>query len=134
MVSNKHLAEFVGRVMRENGLSTYDVARRSNGGISQSTVNKILNRDVRSHSIETLSGLAKGLGVSDDQIFRVVRGLSPESPTDRIELLAESFNANDLTPAEWKEIETVVNILIEQKKALRTSTAHGSPAFRRGKK
>ena len=105
IVIKVNLAEFVANVMREKSLSSYDVARNSDGEISQSTVNKIVNRDIRSHSIETLGSLAKGLGVPEETLFRVARGLPPEPPTLRYEIYAEAFSAEGLTDDEWRFLE-----------------------------
>jgi transcriptional regulator with XRE-family HTH domain len=119
IMTNGNLADFVAEVMRVKNLSSYDVARLSAGGVSQSTVNKIINRDIRSHSLETLAGLAKGLGVSEDQLFRVARGLPADMPTERHEILAEAFDAKDLPDDVWNEIEGVVEFLVKQRKAIR---------------
>ena len=120
-VDNEQLADFVSRVMAEKHLSTYEVARRSGGEISQSTVNKILNRDIRSHSVETLSALAKGLGVPEEAMFRVARGLTPESPTERFEIYAERFDAGDLTSSDWQILENYFEQQIRQWQSLKSA-------------
>lgn len=126
-----NLAEFVADVMREKNLSSYDVARNSDGEISQSTVNKIVNRDIRSHSIETLRSLAKGLGVSEESLFRVARGLPPELPTIRYEIYAEAFSAEGLTDDEWRVLEAYFEGQVRQwqklKTAVNTSTDKADP-------
>ena len=107
--------------MSEKSISTYEVARRSGGAISQSTVTKILNRDIRSHSIETLSALAKGLGVPEEAMFRVARGLSAENPTDRFEIYAETFDAGELSKDEWRILEQYFAQQVLQYKSLKTA-------------
>lgn len=119
MTNGSYLADFVAEIMREKNLSSYDVARLSAGGISQSTVNKIINNDVRSHGLDTLAALAKGLGIPEDQIFRVARGLPAEMPTDRREILAEAFDGQDLSAADWADIEGVIEFLVNQRKGIR---------------
>ena len=119
IVNNGNLASYVRRLLIEKRLSTYDVARRSGGGVSQSTVNKIVNGDIRSNSVETLVALAKGLDVPEEEVFRAARGL--ETPSNLNEILAEAFGGQELSPADWVEIEAVIKLIIEQKKALRSA-------------
>src|SRR5690348_7819842 len=83
VVEKTGLADFVRRILAEKGISTYDVQKASDNSISAATVTKIINGDIRSSSIETLAALAKGLGVPEDQVFRVARGLPSDMPTDR---------------------------------------------------
>lgn len=57
------LQALVDRLMKEQNLSTYDVARRSKGLISQSVVSKVRNGQITNPTGERLRGLAAGLGV-----------------------------------------------------------------------
>ena len=125
------LSEFVRRILVEKGLSTYDVQKASGNRVSAATVTKIMNGDIRSSSIETLSGLAKGLGIPEDQLFRVARGLPADIPNDRREVLAEAFDGQDLTPDDWQQIEGVIEFLVNQRKALRDAAGNkDTPALR----
>lgn len=72
------LSDFVAHVMREKDLSTYAVERRSHGAISQSQVARIRLGDVRQPSADKLKALAKGLGVTESELFSVVRGVANE--------------------------------------------------------
>lgn len=122
LVSPKsELADFVRRVLFEKGLSTYDVQKASDNGISAATVTKIINGDIRSSSIETLAALAKGLGVPEDRLFRVARGLPADVPTDKAEILAEAFDGRELSDADWQEIEAVIKVMVVQRKAIRSA-------------
>lgn len=62
-INPETLQDLVDRIMKEQNLSTYDVARRSKGLISQSVVSKIKNGNVTNPTGERLRGLAAGLGV-----------------------------------------------------------------------
>ncbi|MDT5268421.1 MAG: Cro/C1-type DNA-binding domain [Acidobacteriota bacterium] len=62
--------------MEGKGLSTYDVARRSGNLITHQTVWSLLNAQGKDVKVGTLKALAKGLGVSEDEIFAVARGKS----------------------------------------------------------
>ena len=122
-----HLSDLVRDVMKEKGLSTYDVARNCKFKITAATVSKILNREIKSNSLDTLVALAEGLGISDTSVFRAARGLPPETPTERLEILAETFDGQELSDSDWKEIEGVIKIMIEQKKAIAHAFADKKP-------
>jgi transcriptional regulator with XRE-family HTH domain len=68
------LAAYVRQKMDEKNLSTYEVERRSGGDITHGSVWNILNQRVADVKAGTLRALAKGLGVSEDEIFAVARG------------------------------------------------------------
>lgn len=102
-MASENLIEFVRRVMLSKNLSSYDVARRSGGSISQSTVNKLLNNDVRSHNLDTLAALAKGIDEPVEKLIHAARGL-PATPT-RFDMYADAFNGEGISVAEWEFIE-----------------------------
>ena len=70
------LATYVRQKMDEKNLSTYEVERRSGGDITHGSVWNILNQRVTDVKARTLRALAKGLGVSEDELFAVARGKS----------------------------------------------------------
>lgn len=80
----KLLTEFVGRVMIEKDLSSREVsrrARRPSGGIDPSYVNKIRNGSIdTTPSPQKLQALARGLGVPEDELFDLVRGIPASRP------------------------------------------------------
>jgi transcriptional regulator with XRE-family HTH domain len=117
MSENTELADYVKEILTRKGLSTYDVQRASGAGITAATVTKILNREIKTSSLKTLSALAKGLGEPETAIFRVARGLPAETSSDRMEILAEAFDGKGLSEADWIEIESVLKALIDSKKA-----------------
>jgi transcriptional regulator with XRE-family HTH domain len=110
------LATFVRKIRQEKKLSAGDVERASGGRISDAYVLRIEYGQVANVSPEKLDALADGLGISADEIYRVARGLPPERPKDRLEILAETFDGQDLTEQDWAEIEAVLKTMIEQKK------------------
>ena len=116
---NKTLAEYVKRIRSEKNFSLTDVERNSDGEISSSYISHIETGRVANVSPDKLDALAKGLKIAADEIYRVARGLSPEKPHDRLEILAESFNGQELSESDWMEIEAVLKTMIEQKKALK---------------
>jgi transcriptional regulator with XRE-family HTH domain len=121
------LAEFVQRVRREKGLSQRDVETKSERGISKGYIGQIENREVLADSVtpQKLRALARGLGVSEDEIFAIARGkpLGPMSPTDFYSALealgVEQFQAYGgvakLSDEDRAEIIGVLTAMIEQK-------------------
>lgn len=109
------LSKHIQSLMKEKGLSTYDVARNSKHSVSAATITKILNSEIQSSSIGTLKGIAKGLGITEDEIFRVARGLPPR-PESRFEFYAEAFDGQELSDSDWIEIEARILFDVEQKK------------------
>lgn len=97
----EHLPDYVRRVMSEKALNYREVARRSGGVISHTTVFDVVNQRTKDVKTETLTALAKGLGVSEDEIFAVARGMATagELPLDEVRVL-EFYRA---LPAERKE-------------------------------
>lgn len=69
------LGEYVSRIVSEKDLSYRAISKVTKGRISPSYMGKIISGDIQSPSIESLQALAKGLGVAEEEIFRVARGL-----------------------------------------------------------
>ena len=111
----EELKSFVRRIRREKNLSTSEIQARSQGRISDAYVSKIENGDVKNVSPEKLRALAEGLGVTEEEIFRVARGLEP-TPESLREMMAETFGGHDLSQSDWQEIEAVVKAMVAQKK------------------
>lgn len=107
MSEKPDLADFVRERMAEKNLSTYDVQKASGNQISAATVTKIINRDIRSNGIETLTALAAGLGESADELINIARGLSARP--SRFEIYADRFDAHDLSESEWQMLELHFN-------------------------
>lgn len=121
----ERLPDYVRRVRNEKGFSLSKVEKNSGGEIDASYVNRIENDLIRNVTPEKLSALAKGLEVSEDEIFAVARGksLEPMTPTDFYTALqamgVEQFQAyggvESLTDEDRREIIAVIGTMIEQK-------------------
>lgn len=70
------LANYVRRVREEKGLSLNQVRIRSGYQIANSYISRIENGEVTNVGLEKLRSLAKGLSVSEEEIFAVARGKS----------------------------------------------------------
>lgn len=75
------LKDYVRRIIAEKRLNYREVARRSRGLISHSTVGDVLNGRNLNPSIDALRGFAYGLGVTEEEIFAIARGKEPDEKT-----------------------------------------------------
>ena len=88
------LADYVKRIRNSARLSLLDAVRqsaRSGYKIAGSYVSRIENGVVRNPSKDKLIGLAKGLGVPEEEVFAVARGKSLDEPTAREQRLLSYF-------------------------------------------
>lgn len=91
----ENLADFVRRIRAQKRLSTPDVERLSNFKITDGYVSRIENNGVKNVSPEKLSALAKGLGVTEEEVFAAVRGKNPNEQSkteERFRLLGKKFS------------------------------------------
>jgi transcriptional regulator with XRE-family HTH domain len=79
------LAEYVRRVRQEKRLSLNDVVRQSGSEIANSHVSRIENGFSTNVTPEKLRALARGLQVSEDEIFAVAQGKAFDEPETPIE-------------------------------------------------
>src|SRR5215475_2675443 len=80
------LGDYIREVTDRKDLSDREVARRSRSGITPSYIGNIKNGRVDNPSVKKLQALARGLGVPEDELFRVARGL----PIDKVANPVES--------------------------------------------
>lgn len=93
------LAQHVAKTMRDKGLTAREVERLSGGKITHSYVNKIKNGDARNPSLPLLQALAKGLAVTEEKIFSLVRGLPPEGQKiNHAKLASIDFTYEEMPP------------------------------------
>jgi transcriptional regulator with XRE-family HTH domain len=69
------LAQYVTRIMKGRGLNPRDVEARSGKTIADAYVTKIMKGTATNPSILKLKSLAVGLGVDEDEVFKVARRL-----------------------------------------------------------
>jgi transcriptional regulator with XRE-family HTH domain len=88
------LADYVKRIRNGARLSLSEVGRqsaRSGYKIAGSYVSRIENGIARNPSKDKLLGLAKGLGVPEEEVFAVARGKPLEEPIAREQKLLAYF-------------------------------------------
>ena len=79
------LSEYVSRAMRQKGLSAREVERRSSGTITDAYVMQIVKGSTANLSIVKAQALAVGLGVDEEELFKVARGIPPKAKAPRIQ-------------------------------------------------
>lgn len=96
------LAELTQRKMSEQNLSLHDVearARRAGFKISHATVGNILNQTSKEVKASTLSALARGIGVSEEELRAVVFGDKQKMTLERFIAELEALGVEDFNPA-----------------------------------
>lgn len=101
------LAEYLRRKLSEDeSLTLRKIEERSGGRITHSYLSKILNRVVKVPSIPKLKAIAKGLGVTEDEVFAVARGksLQEEEAVDA-EMALFASRVKKLTPQQKRDFK-----------------------------
>lgn len=108
----KTLADFVREVMEKKNLTARKVQENSGGRITYSYVNKIKNGEAKKLSATTQEALARGLGVTTQEIFDLLRGKSLNGArieNERFFNLSEDYAR--LSPEDKREIEVLFRAL-----------------------
>lgn len=107
IIVDSRLGEFVKRIRSEKGMSVDDVQNNSRKGgkkgISAAYVNKIENNSSVHPTTPKLMALADGLGVTQEEIFALVRGAVPNKETlydEKFEELSLKFGGLSATKKE----------------------------------
>jgi len=98
--------------MAEKNFSTYEIARRSKDKINANTITRILNGEIKEARLSTLGAIAEGLDVPIMEIVRVATEM--HEPTNRRELLIESFGGETLDDKYVLALEDAIEALIAQ--------------------
>lgn len=106
------IGPYIAQLIKDKGLNYREVARRSNGAISHSAVGDIINGRVSDIGIETLRGLARGLGVPERELLDVAIGHG--DPNSYLESrLLHLFN--QLPLEQQKDVVAIVDALNERR-------------------
>lgn len=83
------LAKYVQSHLKKPGVSTHTVADKAGGGLSHGTVWNIANRQVNEVKGSTLAALARGLGVSLEEVQGVAQGkpIEHKDPFESLKIL-----------------------------------------------
>ena len=102
------LAVYVARVLKDKRITLHDVQVMSGWTITDAYVGSIIRGRARNPSVEKLQALARGLGIDEDEIFRVARGkapvdavshasVDPEHSVAILRLMAQALSLPDVT-------------------------------------
>lgn len=108
------LAELVRRLRSEKNLSLTDVernAKRAGYEIAGSYVNRIENEvaDSEGLTVKKLQALAAGLEYSEDKLFAVARGKSPDDPSVEHAEIAAMYD--DIPPLCRQDVRDLLGVL-----------------------
>lgn len=77
----ENLKGYVKRILKQKKMTLRDVQERSGGKITQAYVGTIVQGIHSNPTVEKLKALARGLGVDEDELFRVARGIPNRKST-----------------------------------------------------
>lgn len=111
------LADYVRRVRDEKRLSLADVSQLSGGQITRSHISRIENGELTNVGLDKLRALAKGLGVTEDEVFSVARGVKPVTEHDLADdeqIAALFYEYKNLTDEDKEELRTVMEMVRQE--------------------
>lgn len=118
------LPEYVRRIMKEKGLKPKDVEVRSGGKIDAAYVFKIQRGNFKYPSVVKLQGLAEGMGVDEDELFKVARGVPIQESGSRggdpwpSSILIKTMESITSSPELTRAVKTIVAMKPTKLKAL----------------
>lgn len=118
MVRKRHndFADYVRELRRRKGLSVREVSKNSGGLISSGYVSQIENRYVKGVTTEKLHGLAKGLGVDDQELMKAATGLYAKGEDELRDSVLYKVHQRLKTasPENKKVAEYILQMLLDQ--------------------
>lgn len=108
----ENLGDYLRRVISEKNLTYRQVAERSGGRISHAAISDIISGKTKEIKSSTITALARGLGVPEEEIFAVIRGKSPTDDPDykNWKYAALFDDAKRLTPEQMEKFENIMEI------------------------
>lgn len=127
----KALSEYVQRQLQRPGVSTHSISKNTHGAISHGTVWNIANRQVSEVKESTLAALARGLGVSLEEVQAVVKGKQIEH-TDPFESIKVLFYGwEEATEVDRRDAMAALRLIGEGfRQRLRNGSKKGSGKHR----
>lgn len=111
-VMSETLPDLVRRTRKDKRLSTPDVERLSGFNITDGYVSQIENNAVKNVSPEKLKALAKGLGITEEEVFAAARGKTPNKNAvidEKFELISLKFG--ELKGSNKAKAEVLIEVL-----------------------
>jgi transcriptional regulator with XRE-family HTH domain len=106
------LAQYVTRIIKEKRFTHKEVRQLAGGKITDGYVRGIMTGKARNPSVDKLKALARGLGVSEDEVFSVARGLPPDADSKSHEQESNYRLIVNLMSASLKN-RTLAELLLE---------------------
>jgi transcriptional regulator with XRE-family HTH domain len=106
------IGPYIAQLLKDKGLNYREVARRSGGEISHSAVGDIINGRVSDIGIGTLRGLARGLGVPEQELLEVAIG-KPEAGAEERRLI---WYFSQLPEEQRQDVLTTVEALYKRRR------------------
>ena len=136
------LAAYVTRIIKEKGLKHHEVTEIAGGEITEGYVRGIMSGKARNPSVDKLKALARGLGVSEDEIFRVARGRPNEGEHREqqanyqaiVNLMSASLKNRTLTELLEEAARLPLELQEEAVRLLRNLNSRKRPSSRSSKK
>ena len=101
------LAEYVTKVMDEQGLNPSDVERRTGNAISDAQVRNIMNGTTTNPRLNTLLVLAEGLGVNPVDLFKAAAGIEEDMSAYQLVVVMQNLIKS---PNKLKGVKKVLKI------------------------
>lgn len=123
-------ADYLRRLISEKNLRYRQVAERSGGLISHAAISDIISGKTREVKASTITALAKGLGVTEEEVFAAYSGKKPvtDSPEYKNWRYAALFDdSQKLTPEQMTKFETIMEIARREVERMLQEQANESP-------
>jgi transcriptional regulator with XRE-family HTH domain len=101
------LAEYVTKVMTEQGLNPSEVERRSGKKITDAHVRNIMNGTTTNPRLNVLLALAEGLGVSPVDLFKAAAGIEEDLSAYQLVVVMQNLLKH---PDKLKGVKKVLKI------------------------
>lgn len=112
------LPTFIKQIMAAKGLSYRDIETRSEGRISYGYVNSLVHGTYKNPTVDKIKALAKGLGVPEDALTKVVKGIPLEEKDDPAFFVVEEAIRESGIKLTKEEKKRVINMVKEHLKPL----------------
>jgi len=118
MSQTESLPDFIRRVMREKSLTFGDIERKSGKTITGGYVSDIIQQKTINPSLAKLKALASGLGVTEEEVMAVARGIkqteSSEYKDSRFAAIAFKYGraAKKASPMRKAQIDALIGSVL----------------------
>lgn len=116
--SNIDISTFIKQIMKAKNISYREIEERSKGCISYGYVSGLVRGVYNNPSLEKINALANGLGVPEDTVIKVVKGLPLNEKDDPSSIIVEESIRESGMNLTKEEKKNVINIVKKHLKPL----------------